>query len=454
MLKRFFLVLLFCGILSPCVSQAAEGSDGLKFNGGFYERLRHEFWKNNRDMENHYYDGGDRNFFRLKTSAWGQADFEESFSLYGKLTNEVKGYNFLGSANNKIYNPDKNHWDPDEVVVDNLYLDIKRPGGAPVSFRIGRQDLIGQYGENFLISDGTPGDGSRTFYFNALKAAWEMNEKNTLDFIYLNNPRDDIWMPVLNEDKSPVNLNLTAEEGYILYLKNKSVEKLALEPYYIFKREDSDYGSGLQTEKGRINTLGVFSKYVNAPWTLHVQAAEQFGKYGYNDRNAQGGYAFADYDIKDVVMKPQLNAGFVYLSGDRKGTVDNEGWDPLFCRFPLYSEIYAQSFQYESGNGYLTNLSLYRAGVTLVPMDKSKLNLNYSFLRANNLTTPNTAYNLSGAGKNRGHLLMAKFDYVFNKNIAAYVLGEYFVPCRGSNSYYTKSADPAVFVRTQMEFKF
>jgi hypothetical protein len=455
MQRRLYLLLAILGLFISLGSVAALAQDdSIKFKGGFYERVRHEFWKNNQDMENTYYGGGDRNFFRFKTSVWGQMDYEQSFSLYGKMTNEIKSYNLLGSGNRKVYYNDHRHWDPDEAIFDNLYVDIKKPGDLPVNFRIGRQDLIGQYGENFLICDGTPGDGSRTFYFNALKSSWAIDEKNTFDVIYTNNPRDDKWLPVINEDKNPVALNVTDEEGYIFYLKNKSIKDLALEPYYIFKREDHDYGSGYQAQKGRINTLGIFSKYALAPWTFHAQIADQFGKYGLEDRQAQGGYMFADYDLKDIIMKPQLSGGYVYLSGNKQGTAKDEAWDPLWCRFPIYSELYAQEFQYESGNSYWTNLSMYRIGVTVVPTKQSKFNLNYSWLRANELVAASATGSISGTGKNRGHLVIAKLDYTFNKNISSYLLGEYFIPDRGNHGFYTKTADPAIFVRTQLELKF
>jgi hypothetical protein len=461
MLKRLYLILAVLGLGQCFVLHAPSAfaqDDSIKFKGGFYERVRHEFWKNNQDMENQYYSNGDRNFFRFKTSAWGQMDYEQFLSVYAKLTNEIKSYNLLGVAGGtmgrKTYYNDHRHWDPDEAIFDNLYVDIKKPGDLPINFRIGRQDLIGQYGENFLVCDGTPGDGSRTFYFNALKSSWAIDSKNTFDFVYLNDPRDEIFLPVFNEDKNPVNLNVTAEEGYIFYLKNKSIKDLALEPYYIFKREDHDYGSGYQAQKGRINTLGIFSKYSMAPLTFHVQVADQFGKYGLEDRQAQGGYMFADFDMKDIVMKPQLNAGYVYLSGNKRGTAKNEAWDPLWCRFPIYSELYAQEFQYESGNSYWTNLSMYRIGLTFVPTKESKFNLNYSFLRSNELVAANATGSIAGTGKNRGHLVIAKIDYTFNKNIASYLLGEYFIPDRGNHGFYTKTADPAIFVRTQVELKF
>ncbi|MCX5707521.1 MAG: alginate export family protein [Candidatus Omnitrophica bacterium] len=457
MLRRF-LSLLMMAVLATAVfapSVFAGDNQDLQFKAGFYERLRHEFWKNNQDMNSQYYGGGDRNFFRFKTSIWGQADYQEALSFYAKLTNEIKSYNLLGSSGRKMYYSDHRHWDPDEIIFDNLYLDIKKSSAVPVSFRLGRQDLLGLYGENFLICDGTPGDGSRTFYFNALKSSWDIDDKNTLDFLYINNPRDDIWLPVINEDKTPVALNVTAEEGYVLYLKNRSIKDLAFEPYYMFKREDDDYGSYYQSQTGKINTLGVFSKYITAPWTFHAQIADQFGKYGSEDRTALGGYLFADYDLKDALWKPQLSGGYVYLSGDKQGTAKREGWNPLWCRFPIYSELYAQSFQYESGNSYWTNLQMYRLGVTVKPTDKAKFNLSYSFLRANELVTGvSSNYNFSGTGKDRGQLILAKLDYTFNKSVCAYLLGEYFIPNTGNRGFYTKDADPAIFVRTQLEFKF
>jgi len=461
MLRRvayYVLIALSVG-LGPSVRAFAQAGDSdLSFKGGAYERIRYEYWKNNRDMENRNYDGGDRSYYRFKTSLWGEVDYKDILGLYAKLTHEQKGYYLLGSGGKKIDSNSNSHWPADEVVFDNLYLDIKEPGNIPVNFRVGRQDLLNQYGENFLIGDGTPGDGSRTFYFNAAKAGWTIDEKNTLDLIYINDPRNDTWLPVIDRYKPENNLNATSEEGYVLYWKNKPNKDLSLETYYIYKREGADWGysapAGLQAQKGRINTVGAFSKYLMDPWTFHFQLADQFGKYGADDRQAQGGYFVADYDFKDVPLSPQLSGQYLYLSGDNKKTAQNEGWDSLWSRFPSYSELYVSEWQYESGNGYWTNLQMFRLTGTVKPCAKTKYSLSYSFLRANALVDPIASASISGAGKNRGHLLISRLDYAFTKNISAYLLGEYFIPCRGKNGFYSSSADSAVFVRTQLELKF
>jgi hypothetical protein len=438
-------LVLFIATLALCVSAMpplARASDEIKYKFGIIERLRHEYWKNNKDMNSQSMDSGDRNFFRFKTSAWGQADYD-IYTLFVKLTNEAKSYLYYGGNAKKGLTGES-----DELLFDNLYLDVKKPGGAPVDFRLGRQDLLNMYGENFLLGDGTPGDGSRTYYFNALKASWTIDKENTLDLLYIDMPKTDQYLPVFDQNKGETALSLNDELAYVVYLKNKSIKDLSIEPYYIYKHEGA--ASGLQSQTGEIHTAGAYSKYMMAPWTLHVQLADQFGKYGTEDRQALGGFAFIDQDFKEIPFSPVLSLGYVYLSGDDKNTSKNEGWDPLFSRFPIWSEILVTSFTGESGVGYWTNMQMYRAQAALKLCPKSKLTLIYSLLRANELVPASATYSFSGTGKTRGSLYQAKLDYTFNKNVAGYILGEYFDP----GNFYTSTADAAVFVRTQIEIKF
>lgn len=444
------------GVILVPVSAFAQTN----FRWGSYLRLRHEYWKNWKDMDNDQLDN--RNFFRIKTSLWGQVDYDKDLSLFAKLSNEFRAHTYFGGTSGSF--PDKAsqkkgyHFDINEVVFDNLYLDVKNFLSFPVDLRLGRQDFLGTYGEGFLIMDGTPQDGSRTFYFNAAKASWRVDDNNTLDFIYINDPRDEEYLPVINRvklvqqsnpqlDKAPQNLNTTDEEGYVLYLKNKAIKDLALEGYYIFKREAKG-GAGLQAEKGKVNTLGSFVKYNFAPWALRGQIASQFGDYGNNDRKGLGGYIYLDRDLGKLVWAPKASIGYVYLSGDDKKTSDNEAWDPLFSRWPWLSELYVMSMASDAGVlGYWTNLAIWRAELVLKPTAKTKLSLWYNFLRANEQATASAI--LSGAGKNRGHLPQAKIEYSFNKNVSAYFLGEYLFP----GNFY-KDHDGALFLRTELQLKF
>lgn len=442
-------VLLVLGFTVPSFAQLKAEAGDFKFTVGGAERIRHEYWKNNFDMDNQLSGIGDLNFFRFRTQVYGQVDIGSNFDFYLRLMNEFRAYTFRGG------NPGKNyHFDLNEVVFDNIYIDIKKPFDIPLSFRIGRQDLAG-YGEGFVIADGTPGDGSRSAYFNAFKATWEISaekgKESTLDFIYTINPRDDLYFPVMNEDKAPQALNTTKEEGYILYLKTKAIENLALEPYYIYKREADVGGTGLQAEKGTINTIGAYAKYTMGSLAFRAQLAEQFGKYGAYDKEATGGYLYIDKEFKEVFWKPTLTIGDMYLSGDNKGTGDSEGWNPLFSRVVGLSDLIGNNFRGESGiSSYWTNLQMIRTGVLLKPTDKIKWSIFYNYLRANKLTVPNATYSLSGASKDRGHLVQSKLEYTFNKNLSTFFQAEYFMP----GDFYSSTADEAVFLRTEVSVKF
>jgi hypothetical protein len=462
-MKKLAVGVFILVLLAFTSSSFADVSfQGVNLKGGTYLRVRHEYWRNWKDMDNGQQDT--RNFFRIKSSLWGQADFSKEISLLAKLTNEFRAHTFFEGTSGTY--PDKTaskkgyHFNIDEVVFDNLYLDVKNFLKLPVDLRIGRQDFLGMYGEGFLIMDGTPQDGSRTFYFNAAKASWRVDPNNTLDFIYINNPRDEEFLPIINEnklvvaatptrDKVPVLLNSTDEQAAVIYLKNKAIKNLALEGYYIYKYEAEEGGSGVYaSEKTKLSTIGSYAKYSMAPYALRGQLAYQFGDYGDEDRRGVGGYAYIDRSFKEAMWSPALSVGAIYLSGNKRSSTKNEGWDPLFSKWPWISELYVLTMAGETTVvGYWTNLLAYRASLVLTPTKKTKLSLWYNFLRANDQVPASSIF--SGDGRNRGHMPQVRFDYAFNKNITAYFLAEYLIP---GNFYADR--DPGLFLRSELQVKF
>jgi len=451
------ILVFLCNILSFTVPALAEA----KFSWGPCWRLRYEYWRNWKDMDNSQKDN--RNFFPIKTSLWGKVDFNADTSFFAKLTNEFKAYTYFGGTTSLISDKTDSkkgyHFDINEVIFENLYLDEKNFLGFPVDLRFGRQDFAGMYAEGFLIMEGTPQDGPRTLYFNAAKASWRVNEENTIDIIYINDPRDEEFLPVINRsrlpqasnpslDRKPQLLNSTDEQAGVLYWKNKNIKDLALEAYYIFKYEAEEGGYGYQAQKGKINTFGSFAKYILGTWTFRGQIAKQFGTYGSDERKGIGGYVFVDKIFNSIACSPQGSIGFIYLSGDNKKTAENEGWDSLFSRWEWMSPLYARSMCAETGIlGYWTNMRIFRVQLFLKPTEKMNLYLWYNFLQANDRVAPTTI--LSGSGKNRGHLPEVKVEYMFNKNVTTSFLWEYLIP----GDFY-KNRDPAVFLRTELQLKF
>ncbi|HNQ35036.1 MAG TPA: alginate export family protein [bacterium] len=428
------LVALAFGWLATEIGAAEPGG---KFDYGLGLRVRQEYLENATDLNLAGLE--EENYFRLKTSLWGKWQFTEKASLYTKLTNESRYY--INSNTDRF----DNEWLGDEVFFDNLYLDLKNLAGGALDLRLGRQDFLGTFGEGFLVMDGTPGDGSRSFYFNAAKATWRINERNSLDVVFLNNPDQDEFLPVYN-DKEKL-LNFSDEAALILYGRLQNSEPLRFEPYYIYKTEDSR-GALPDLE---INTLGLRTVYNQGPWNLGGELAYQFGDYdGPTDREGTGLNLFLNRKFEAARLQPELQFKFVYLSGDDAGTVDNEGFDPLFSRFPWLSELYLYNYAPEQGwPGYWTNLTFYRAGVKLNLNPKLSLTFYENYLRANEKTNLASAV-FSNDGRERGWLSQLWLNFVINPKVTGHLQLEYLKP----GDFYSAGADPCAFLRWEFNIQF
>jgi hypothetical protein len=341
----------------------------------------------------------------------------------------------------------------DEIVFDNLYVSANGFLGLPVDLTVGRQDFLMTYGEGFLIMDGTPADGSRTFYFNAAKGAVKLNEQYNLDLVYLFTQKNDRALHSLYS-ASKRTLNTSNEEGFVAYGRGKMSDNLTFEPYYIYKKEETGGTNGDLD----LNTVGARAVYaMSGGWKLRGEYARQFGDYDSGrDREGDGGYVYLGRKYEDLASKPSFELGYAYLSGDDPNTTKVEAWDPLFSRWPWLSELYVLSYARETGIvGYWTNLQLYRANFKFGLDPETGLELSYNYLRANEnlggssifLGTPGL---YSADGKTRGHLIQAKLSHKFSKTVDGYVLIEDFVP---GDYYADTNQDNAMFVRWELQWK-
>jgi len=459
MIKRRFVfsVLLSLGVV--LFADVVSAAFNVDYGGAF--RLRQEYWEKLVDLET--LGKPDRDFFRLRSSLWGKAALGEDLGAYLKLTNEAKYY--LGT-----YKPletadrtsDSNRFDVDELIVDNLYFDYRNVSGLPLDLRIGRQDFFGVYGEGFLIIDGTPGDGSRTAYFNAAKAVWRINAGSSVDLVYLSDPKSDTYLPSLypaRSDSIPTYvsnkrlLNASDEQGVVLYGKSRINSYLALEPYYIYKEEDP-VGTNA---KLKLNTIGGRAVVTVGEWKLRGEFAHQFGEYGNDrDRKANGGYLFVGRKHEAAPLKPEWDLGYVYLSGDDPSTPQHEGWDPLFARAPAWNEIYVYPLVYETGNdsgpipAYWTNLHIYLANLRLAFTADTNLALSYQYLRSDQTTSGLNPAMFSNNSKERGQVATLILNHNFTKQLSGLLQAEYFIP----GKFYTDKAENAALLRWQLQYRF
>lgn len=370
------------------------------------ERIRQEYMDNvpvSRDPPG-VTRGGLNDYFRFRTRLWGQVNAGDSVALKLRLANEWRDYRV----------PKNTVWDyPDETIVDNLYLDLKDLGGI-FDLRVGRQDLM--YGNGRVILEGTPKDGSRTIYMDAVKLTLKSIPKTTVDFLGIyTEPENQLAMSSEDRDLTGQlsGFNDITESGGGVYVKNNSSEVLPFEAYYLFKQE-SDWDSGPSTnlvhhDTLNLNTFGfrLMPKFSEAV-VGNLEAAYQFGEQG--DRDVTG--SMVDASLKSRLGKtwdPWVGAGYYFLSGDDPDTRDIEGWNPLWARWPQYSELYIYAWDTD-GAARWSNLSMPYLEFSMYPFPRYKLSLFAGLMMADQNDGP-------GDGTERGWLYVWKNEFKVAENL-------------------------------------
>ncbi|HTZ19221.1 MAG TPA: alginate export family protein, partial [Dissulfurispiraceae bacterium] len=457
-LAKVFLLLLSAVLFVP-PAFADETATDIKFSYGASLRLRQEIWDNVVDLNTAQKD---RNFFRLRASVWGKLDAGQNWDLYSRITTEPKYYG--GPFHNAIIEGGQTkashnqYLDPDEVIFDNLYASGKKLLNGKIDIRVGRQDFLSPsdiYGEGFLLMDGTPGDGSRTFYFNAAKLRFNITPDNSIDFVYIADSKTDVFLPsihpavsgnVLYVDNKKL-LTTSDEHAFMIYSRNKIGQNFTFDPYYIRKQE-----AGFTFPVGTIvnpnlilNTIGGRATFQSEGWRAKAEIARQFGHYEGtpsdmtgNQRTGLGGYAFGGYKFEKTLYKPEFDLGVVYLSGDNPNKTDRRtAWDPLFSRNPYWNELYIYTLVNETARryagpipGYWTNMVIYMIKGKVNFTDKTSLTMTYQYLTApdstSNATVINSANEFSNTGKVRGSLPTAILNHTFNKYLDGMLQAEFF----------------------------
>ncbi len=420
---------------------------------GINFRLRQETWDNLNDFRstdgtaaNGAQISNDTNFWRLRTQLWSMVDFNKQYIGYVRLANEARYYMDTTSPQNKL------GLNKDELLFDNLYVKANNAAGLPVDITYGRQDFLGVFGEGFLIVDGTPGDGSRTYYFDAFRGLLALSDKWNVDLVYISNHNQEDRLPIAFSAPKRT-LDGSDNDGAVFYFRGKLSDNLTLEPYYIWKKE-SQISAAIPTL--RLNTYGAHAVYgFGGGWKLHGELAVQDGQYDNgNKREGLGWYAFIGRTYDNVAFKPSFDLGYVYLSGDDPTTkTKNEEWDPLWSRYPWMSELYSLSLATESPDrlpAYWSNLKMYRIALNFALPNATGLGLSYNLLLANDPPAYQNAPIFSLDNKTRGQLVVAKLSHTFSKTVDGYVTIEDFFP---GNYYAPSNRDAATFVRWELQWK-
>jgi hypothetical protein len=423
------IILLLLACAAAAAAQTATPEPPV-IEAGFEQRVRNENWNNLFDYTDRLDD--ERQQVRYRTRGWLKVPLTSTIDVFAGLNQET----------NQIRGRDNSF---DEVVFENLYIDFKKLFVKGLSLRVGRQNLI--RGEGFLLLEGNPWDGSRSIYFNAATLAYEF-KKSKLEFMGILNPSRERFLPGFH-----INHRLLVEwdeQAIGTYYTDRNLKKTSLEAYYFYKKEvrDTRPASNAQYQPDRhISTTGarVLHKF-DKKWSFTGEFAGQWGaQHGGRDIHGWAGYGYVKRTC-DRKMKPYVLAGYWAFSGDDPKTKTIENWDPIFSRWPKWSELYLYSQFREVAVGYQTNTTQAQLEAGFSPFKKSLVRGTYYKMGAYH-PFPGDVRTFS-TGTNRGHLMEAKIDYQFTRDLKGHILYETV----RSGDFYT-AANPSYFLRFEMSYQ-
>jgi hypothetical protein len=420
-----FVLAALAAMISPAARLKAQEEKTSIFDWGFQERVRQEYLLNCFDFESDFDD--DRNHIRFRTQLWFSIKPRNDLELYIKLNNE---HRYFMKPEKDLDFGEYIH----EFIFESLYLELSDIAGSPFSVTIGRQNIM--LGEGFIYLDGNPLDGSRTAYMNAVKVTVK-GEKRSLTLHALSNPQKDQYLPVLNEqDKVLVESD---EKGWGAVYTETSRTWAKLDGYYFYKREEE---SELRSVETRLHTIGArLNGTLLGDFDYAAEAAYQTGSYGSVDRTGLGGYIHLTYS-PEALYEPEFSIGTIYLSGDNGETTEYEGWNPLYGRWPKWSDLYIYTLVTEHGAAYWDNL--------IAPYGRVALRFDERFqfvaiLYEMRAPERPLAYGsgIFGTGLDRGLLSKIRLDWKWNNYLRGHLEWEQFMP----GDYYADGSDSAHFLR-------
>lgn len=449
-------------------------------------RVRDEYFDNILTL-NPYANLHLQDYLRVRGRIWTSVRPLEGVSINARLADEAREW-FRPAG----FTPFKGRsgLDMREGIFDNLNVQWRNILQQPLSVTVGRQDIF--LGDGWLTGDGTPQDGSWTYFLDSARLTYEFKEQHTaIEALgIIQDGRDDGWMPTINDQ----DLLLTEqnEKGAILWIANKSIPQLNVDGYFFYKHDDALNGISVpqfRPDNADIYTLGGrISGLLAEHWQYSVGGAFQFGQKqdpnlngvdashpngnsgdnpllapsaqttGFRDIRAYGGTAGLGYLFKDR-LNNQLGLAFAYLSGDDPNTKDDEMFDNLWGRWPRWSEIGLYSFAAETRIGNEANLLRFGPTWSFTPVRNLQFSAAYYALFApKDIATRATGgasglfagnAGLSDHGGFRGHFLQTVLKYRFNKHMMGHLWAEFEFP----GDYYTYR-QTWYFLRPEIMFVF
>lgn len=451
MRKILFLLVL----MAICGSTYAE----LTFDAGADLRIRQEIYDNVPGMPgggrmSNYARGPYKNHLRFRPRVWGEVvaltQDETMWRVYTRLADEFRWYVKPTSPRPYAF--------PDELIIDNLFIEAKGLFDGLLDFRAGRQDLLFLYGLDHIFVDGTPGDGSRSTYTDMIRVALNFEDDRRLDLFALYNFDDsDLrWGTEKGHHRALAGLGGAEPEmdnwGFGAIWNDKIVENVPYQ-FYVMQKNTASYHlkNGTKRPTTQRELIGLkLTPRLNDEWALQLEADGQIGKNG-DSKTLYGAhsYAGANWMSASEGIKPFAKFGYEFKSGSKDAAKNDGGhgtWDPMWSCGAVESEMFLYGPLYGVGwwsNSHYPKLTL---GLSMAKHHRLSASMAPIFAACRDHLG-------GGDGSFKGLQSQVRYDFpIFEDGrfeVFAHVLAEFFNP----GDYYSTDK-PAYFVRWQLDFKF
>ncbi|MDD5680661.1 MAG: alginate export family protein, partial [Candidatus Omnitrophica bacterium] len=347
-----------------------------------------------------------------------------------------------GLANDDHYGSDEEF----KIDVDLAYVTLKEFYFAPLTVKIGRQDIW--FGKGFIIGANGWQDPQHQLSgdewsvlnaFDAIRATWDFAPW-TLDAVYAMINENDIGS---NDDEQLYGLNLGCD---LKQYKNAEAE------LYYFVKDDQALrmiaGGGPSSavkEGNMIHTVGARGSFdPHEAVTIWAEGAVQIGSYyrGINqidERPRAAGAVDVGGELRlwenQYAWKPKLGAEYIFYSGDDiSKDVNNtdhayHGWDRMYrgkvdsAIHEWYNVLYTNSINNATvADAGDTNLHQFVLMGSLQPMDNLKVNGRWiDFWLDQNATAV-----FGGGNAHVGNELDVEFNYDYTEDVSFGLLTAWF----------------------------
>jgi hypothetical protein len=201
------------------------------------------------------------------------------------------------------------------------------------------------------------------------------------------------------------------------------------------------------SDDGHINALGGrIETQLNADWKVRAETAAEWGRRNGAEMRAFGFNGRATRQLGGD-WKQRLHVGYEFLGGDDPASARNEAFDPLWGRWPQWSELYGPyTYGSETRTGETTNLNRLNLGWAAKVHPSTEISLDYHAVFADENSRCGSA-GFSCGDKFRGHLVAAWARAKFDKQVSGHLMAEYFFP---GDYYIAPKGDEAYFLRAEL----